>query len=424
MKILVAAIEMETDLEKYYLKQAKINKGNELEQIFTMLANDEKEHASILRSKLEEIDYSLEDSKSLQETKDLFKNMEDFNLDIKELPSQLDSLRFALDMEKKSIDAYKKMQTESDNEDAKEVFEFLIRQEKKHFEIIEELIFHQRSVYYKYIIRRGDLMIIVEGVGKIFERARQEEVSKKRRKKKIKAKKEEFYAVNDVSFEARGGEIVGIIGPNGAGKTTLLRMLGGILTPSEGSIKVNNYDHINNTKEIKKRIGFLSGNTKLYGRITPRELLYIFGQLYEMNKEDIEVRTKEIFTILGMEGFADNRIENLSTGQTQRTSIARCLIHSPDIYIFDEPTLGLDVMSSQDIIEFMKSEREKGKIVLYSTHYMEEAETLCDNILMIHEGKVIGSGTSEELKTITNTDNLREAFLSIVQGGSNEKTNC
>ncbi|NLI89443.1 MAG: ferritin family protein, partial [Epulopiscium sp.] len=115
MKILVAAIEMETDLEKYYLKQAKINKGNELEQIFTMLANDEKEHASILRSKLEEIDYSLEDSKSLQETKDLFKNMEDFNLDIKELPSQLDSLRFALDMEKKSIDAYKKMQTESDN---------------------------------------------------------------------------------------------------------------------------------------------------------------------------------------------------------------------------------------------------------------------------------------------------------------------
>ena len=142
MKILVAAIEMETDLEKYYLKQAKINKGNELEQIFTMLANDEKEHASILRSKLEEIDYSLEDSKSLQETKDLFKNMEDFNLDIKELPSQLDSLRFALDMEKKSIDAYKKMQTESDNEDAKEVFEFLIRQEKKHFEIIEELIFH------------------------------------------------------------------------------------------------------------------------------------------------------------------------------------------------------------------------------------------------------------------------------------------
>lgn len=267
-------------------------------------------------------------------------------------------------------------------------------------------------------------MIKVEGIGKIFERAKQEEVSKKRRKKKIKAKKEEFYAVNGVSFEAAGGEIVGIIGPNGAGKTTLLRMLGGILTPSEGSIRVNNYDHISNTKEIKKRIGFLSGNTKLYGRITPRELLSIFGQLYEMNKEDIEVRTNEIFSILDMEGFADNRIENLSTGQTQRTSIARCLIHSPDIYIFDEPTLGLDVMSSQDIIEFMKSERQKGKIVLYSTHYMEEAETLCDNILMIHEGKIIGRGTSEELKAITNTDNLREAFLSIVQGGCNEKTDC
>ena len=259
-------------------------------------------------------------------------------------------------------------------------------------------------------------MIEVEGISKVFERVKSEDNPNAKKKKRIRIKKEEFYAVDDISFKANAGEIVGILGPNGAGKTTLLRMLGGILTPNEGSIKVDGYDHITNSNEIKKQIGFLSGNTKLYERITPRELLNIFGQLYEMNQSDIQHKTDEIFKVLRMGEFGDNRIEHLSTGQTQRTSIARCLIHSPNIYIFDEPTLGLDVISSQDIIEFMKEEKEKGKTVLYSTHYMEEAESLCDTILMIHQGRLIGQGTSDELKLMTGTSNLRDAFLSIVQG--------
>ncbi len=259
-------------------------------------------------------------------------------------------------------------------------------------------------------------MIEVEGISKIFERVKNENSPGTKKKKKVRTKKEEFYAVEDVSFKANAGEIVGILGPNGAGKTTLLRMLGGILTPTRGTIRVDGYEHITNSNEIKKQIGFLSGNTKLYERITPRELLNIFGQLYEMDEADIQHKTDEIFKILRMDEFADNRIEHLSTGQTQRTSIARCLIHSPNIYIFDEPTLGLDVISSQDIIEFMKIEKEKGKTVLYSTHYMEEAESLCDTILMIHKGKIIGQGTSDELKNITGTSNLRDVFLSIVQG--------
>ena len=132
-----------------------------------------------------------------------------------------------------------------------------------------------------------------------------------------------------------------------------------------------------------------------------------------MPKEEIEKSIKQVIDIMDMESFIDNRIENLSTGQTQRTSIARCLIHSPKVYIFDEPTLGLDVISSKSIIDFMKNEKEKGKTVLYSTHYMEEAETLCDRIMMIHKGEVIAMGTPKELKEKTNTNNLRDVFITL-----------
>ena len=251
-------------------------------------------------------------------------------------------------------------------------------------------------------------MIEVKDICKTFTRVVKDDSSKK--VKKFKTKKEEFLAVNNVSFSAEKGEILGILGPNGAGKTTLLRMLGGILTPTSGNIKIGEYDYSQDKNKAKKHIGYLSGNTKLYGRLSPRELL---TNLYEMPKEEIEDSIEEVIKIMDMEKFIDNRIENLSTGQTQRTSIARCLIHSPSIYIFDEPTLGLDVISSKSIIEFMKNEKQKGKTVLYSTHYMEEAETLCDKILMIHQGEIIAYGTPQSLKDKTNTSNLRDVFIAL-----------
>lgn len=254
-------------------------------------------------------------------------------------------------------------------------------------------------------------MIEVKELCKTFTRVVKDDRNKKT--KKIKTKKEEFLAVNNISFTAKEGEILGILGPNGAGKTTLLRMLGGILTPTSGSIQIGEYNYKENKNIAKKYIGYLSGNTKLYGRLSPRELLMTFANLYEMPKDKIEKSLDEIIKVMDMEKFIDNRIENLSTGQTQRTSIARCLIHSPNIYIFDEPTLGLDVLSSKSIIEFMKNEKKKGKTVLYSTHYMEEAETLCDKIVMIHQGEIIAYGTSESLKRDTNTNNLRDAFISL-----------
>ena len=257
-------------------------------------------------------------------------------------------------------------------------------------------------------------MIEVKNLCKSFTRVVKDDSSNKKRKsKKIKTKKEEFLAVDNVSFNAEKGEILGILGPNGAGKTTLLRMLGGILTPTSGSIKIAGADYSIDKNIAKKEIGYLSGNTKLYNRLSPRELLTTFASLYEMPKEDIEISIEEISKIMDMEQFIDNRIENLSTGQTQRTSIARCLIHSPQIYIFDEPTLGLDVISSKSIIDFMKSEKEKGKTVLYSTHYMEEAETLCDKIIMIHQGKIIASGSAKSLKEESETTNLRDLFIKL-----------
>lgn len=231
-----------------------------------------------------------------------------------------------------------------------------------------------------------------------------------------KGKKLVFNAVDDISLTVGEGEILGILGPNGAGKTTLLRMLGNLMRPTSGQVKLVEDDNIIEDEiQIKSRIGYLSGNTKLYGRLSTREHLTMMGKIYGMNDSEIENRVNEICELLSMQEFIDNRVEKLSTGQTQRASIARCLVHNPSVYIFDEPTLGLDIISSNAIVEFMKKEREKGKTVIYSTHYMEEAEYLCDRIMLINKGKIISCGTVEELKANTESGNLRDVFLTLVE---------
>ena len=231
-----------------------------------------------------------------------------------------------------------------------------------------------------------------------------------------KNKKVEFNAVDGISFEAEKGEIVGLLGPNGAGKTTLLRMLAGLMTPTAGEVSVTaGSGEITGNEELKRHIGYMSANTKLYGRFSAREILKFYGQVYGMEDADIDRRTDEIIKVLNMGKFADNRIDRLSTGQVQRTSISRCLIHDPEIYIFDEPTLGLDILSSSAIIDFMMAEKEKGKTVIYSTHYMEEAEYLCDRIVMIHEGKVVCNDSPDNLKKETGSQNLREVFRKLIE---------
>lgn len=236
-----------------------------------------------------------------------------------------------------------------------------------------------------------------------------------------KTKKEEFLAVNDVSLYAESGEIIGILGPNGAGKTTLLRMLGMLMTPTKGSVRITmeNGEEVAGVTEKKAAIGYLSGNTKLYPRFSIREYLEFLGEIYGYDRQKIKERTSEIFKVLDMEGFADNRIEKLSTGQMQRASISRCLMADPNIYILDEPTLGLDILSADAIINFMKKQKENGKTVLYSTHYLEEAQFLCDRIYMICSGRIVASGTPEDLMEQTGCGSLREAFHAIY--GKNEQ---
>ena len=235
-------------------------------------------------------------------------------------------------------------------------------------------------------------------------------------KNEKKNKKIDINAVDGISLSVKEGEIVGILGPNGAGKTTLLRMLSKLMKPTDGlvSIKIGDTE-ISDDIEVKRHIGYLSNNTKLYGRLSARELLQMLGVLYGMSEDDTKKKIEEISKVLSMDSFIDNRIEKLSTGQTQRASIARCLVHDPKVYIFDEPTLGLDILSSAAIIDFMKGERERGKTILYSTHYMEEAEYLCDRIIMIHQGKIISEGTPAGLKEQTGQGNLRDVFKELIE---------
>lgn len=239
-------------------------------------------------------------------------------------------------------------------------------------------------------------------------------VTKKFIKKNKNNQSEEFLADNNISFTAKEGEVVGIIGPNGAGKTTLLRIIAGIMEPTSGEVLIDNKTHQEDMIGIKKKIAFLSGNTKLYKDISPYELLEMTGSYYEVDKKTLEKRIKAIVKKFNMESFLHQKIATLSTGQYQRTSIARCLVHNPDYYILDEATSGLDVISSKSILDFIKEVKKENKCIIYSTHYMEEAENICDKIVMINKGKVIAQGTPTEICKNTKTTNLRDSFFTLI----------
>ena len=251
-------------------------------------------------------------------------------------------------------------------------------------------------------------MIKVENITKEFEK----KISKKNIIK--------FKADDDISFEAKNGEVLGILGPNGAGKTTLLRMIAGIMKPSSGKIIIDDMNYDKNEIEIKKMISFLSGNTKLYRDLSPYELFKMCGEYYEIDDSKIDSIIKEASAKFNLNEFLHQKIENLSTGQLQRVNIARCIIHNPKYYIFDEATSGLDILSSKVILDFIKEEKKNNKCIIYSTHYMEEAENICDRVILVHKGKIIEIGTPEEIVKNTNTTNLRDAFFCLIGGNDNE----
>lgn len=222
-------------------------------------------------------------------------------------------------------------------------------------------------------------------------------------------------AVRDACFNVAAGEVFGLLGPNGAGKTTLLRMAAGIISPTSGRCSIDGVPADAAPDAMRRHVGFLSGTTKLYGRLSGREVLRYFGRLYGMTDERIATRTEELCDLLDLRDFIDRRCESLSSGQTQRVSIARAILHDPPVLILDEPTAGLDIVSSRAILEFLKDARERGRGILFSTHYMTEAELLCDRVGLIHQGALLAIGTKEQLYEQTGMTNLQEAFLALMR---------
>ncbi len=221
----------------------------------------------------------------------------------------------------------------------------------------------------------------------------------------------QFIGANRVSLSVRSGEVVGLLGPNGAGKTTILRMLAGITSPNEGTVLINGMELKPQSLAAKERIGFLSGDTQLYQRLTPREVLRYFGRLYGMDEARLSRRIEELVQELEMGSFASRLCRTLSSGEKQRANIARAFLHEPDLLILDEPTVALDVISGQFIVQAIRRQRAAGRAILFSTHIMGEAEYLCDRIYLLHKGTIADSGTLQEILARSGCSNLTDAFF-------------
>lgn len=221
-------------------------------------------------------------------------------------------------------------------------------------------------------------------------------------------------AVAGATFSVAAGEIFGLLGPNGAGKTTLLRMLATIITPTAGQCWISGHPTWKSPEKARRQVGFLSGNTKLYGRLKAREMLLYFGRLYGMTDEAIAQRIEELASTLDMKPIMEQRCDTLSTGQTQKVSIARVLLHDPPVLILDEPTLGLDIMTSTTILDFILDAKRRQHSIIFSTHYMTEAELLCDRVGLIYSGEIMAMDTKKRLYEESGTDNLHDVFMAYV----------
>ncbi len=225
-------------------------------------------------------------------------------------------------------------------------------------------------------------------------------------------------AVNGVSFEARDGEITGLLGPNGAGKTTTLRMLYSLLPPDEGEIRIDGLDPTRDAMEIKRTLGVVPDSRGLYSRLTARENITYYGELHGMDKKAIRERIETMTRTLDMADFIDRRTEGFSQGQRVKVAIARAMVHKPQTVLMDEPSNGLDVMSTRALRDYIRNLKAEGHSVVLSTHIMQEVAALCDRIVIIAKGEVAADGTAEQLLERSGCDSLEDAFVHLI--GSEE----
>ena len=222
-------------------------------------------------------------------------------------------------------------------------------------------------------------------------------------------------AVRGLSFAVAGGEVLGLLGPNGAGKTTTLRMLATLLRPDRGRARVAGYDVVEAPLSVRRHIGYLTGDTGLYERLSPVETLRYFGRLHGMAPGLLDRRVAALVDALGMQSFADRRCGSLSTGQRQRASVARALLSDPPVLVLDEPTAGLDILAARTLLDTLRGERDRGKAVLFSTHVMAEAELVCDRVVLLHRGRAIAEGTVPALRDRFGRPTLAESFLAAIE---------
>ncbi len=221
-------------------------------------------------------------------------------------------------------------------------------------------------------------------------------------------------ALNGISFTAPDGKITGVLGPNGAGKTTTLRILYTILKPDQGRATIDGYDILKHPYEVQRRIGALPDSHGLYPRLTSRENIRYFGRLHGMQGNELEKSIDSLIELLDMSDIADRRTEGFSSGQRVKVAIARALVHNPQNVLLDEPTNGLDVMSTRAMRNFICSLRDQGRCLVFSSHIMQEVSALCDNIVILYKGEIKACGSPEEVRQATGQMTLEDAFMAAI----------
>ena len=227
-------------------------------------------------------------------------------------------------------------------------------------------------------------------------------------------KRGKLVALGGISFRAEAGQIYGLLGPNGAGKTTALRILSTVLQPTSGAATVNGFDVVTQSSRVRHEIGFMSANTGVYDRMTAWEMVEYFGLLYGIPKEELDERMESLFRRLKMDDIRDLLGGKMSTGMKQKVSIARAIVHDPPVLIFDEATVGLDVLVARALLDTVAELRDQGKCIILSTHIMREAEKLCDQVAIIHRGHVLAEGTLDELRDRHHQHDLEELFFQLI----------